>query len=69
MLPTMEAKLMQPFNRVTFTGQNVTLQRSDSSPTGYVAVGWDNGIPVVCRPIALSEIDSLLSRYPAHLSQ
>jgi hypothetical protein len=65
----MGAELMQLSNRVTFIGQHVTLQRSDSSPTGYVAVGWDKGIPVVCRPIALSEIDSLLSRYPAHLIQ
>jgi hypothetical protein len=59
---------MQPFNRATFPGQYVTLQRSDSSPTDYVAIGWEQGLPIACKPVSLKEIESILSRHPAHLT-
>ena len=64
----MGVKLMQASNRVTFPGQYVTLQRSDSSPTGYVAIGWEQGLPIACKPVSLEQIQSILSRYPAHLT-
>ena len=57
---------MQPFSEISFTGQRVTIQRSTSSRTGYVAVGWDKGLPVACQPISLERINDLLRRYPSH---
>lgn len=62
--------MQQPkFNRITFATSRVTIQRSESSPTGYVAIGWNEGLPANVRPVTLAEINSILDRYPNHTIQ
>ena len=55
------------FNRVTFPGSRIEIQRNESSPTGYVAVAWEQGLPVACQPISLDRINALLDQHPHHL--
>ena len=54
------------FDSINFIGSKVTIQRSESSATGYVAIGWQQGLPTNVRPVSLAEIHSILNRYPNH---
>jgi len=36
---------------VTFTGQRVTAERSQDSPTGWCVTGWEQGLPYVVRSV------------------
>lgn len=52
------------FRQVVFHGQRVTVERTSESPTGFVATGWEKGLPVTRRPIDGWAIMGLLKRYP-----
>lgn len=69
-LPIVVVELMDPtpeFSRINFPGSTVQIQRNESSPTGYVAVAWQQGLPVACQPISLDRINTLLDQHPHYL--
>jgi hypothetical protein len=49
---------------VTFTGQRVTAERSQDSPTGWCVTGWEQGLPVARKPITPAALADLMSRLP-----
>ena len=49
---------------VSITGQFVTFDRY---ATGWVATGWQQGLPVARRPIAVDAIASILDRFDPSL--
>ena len=49
---------------IRFTGQAVSAERSDDSPTGWCVTGWQLGLPVARKPINPSELASLCDRFP-----
>ena len=55
------------FTRVTFPGSRVEIQRSESSPTGFIAVAWEQSLPIACQPISLERINALLDKHPHYL--
>ena len=36
---------------IRFTGQRVSAERSDDSPTGWCVTGWEQGLPICRKPI------------------
>lgn len=48
-------------SRILFPGQRVTIERTR---IGFVATGWQRGLPVARRPITKAEVIRLLERYP-----
>lgn len=49
---------------VRFTGQAVSAERSDDSPTGWCVTGWQQGLPVARKPISGEELARLCQRFP-----
>jgi len=49
---------------VQFTGQRVSAERAEHSPTGWCATGWDQGLPVVRKPITAAALRDLMDRLP-----
>ena len=49
---------------VTFTGQRVTAERSQDSPTGWCVTGWEQGLPVARKPITPAALAELMGRLP-----
>ena len=49
---------------IRFTGQAVSAERSNDSPTGWCVTGWQQGLPVARKPIKPSELASLCDRFP-----
>ena len=59
----------QPFpinakRQVIFTGHPVTLEETEDSLSGWVATGWEQGLPVNRKPISASEAARLMATYP-----
>jgi hypothetical protein len=54
-------------SNVNIAGQNVSFERFTSSPTGWCATGWEQGLPVARRPISESELKAILSRFDPSL--
>lgn len=46
--------------RITIAGQRVTFERG---PMGWVATGWQNGLPVARRPVAESYLKAIIARF------
>jgi len=49
---------------IRFTGQAVSAERSDDSPTGWCVTGWQQGLPVARKPIKPNELAALCERFP-----
>jgi hypothetical protein len=47
-------------SRITITGQRVTFERG---PMGWVATGWEKGLPVARRPVAESYLREIVARF------
>jgi hypothetical protein len=47
--------------QIQFIGQQVTVERVGS---GWVATGWEQGLPVARRPITAEQLADLQRRYP-----
>jgi hypothetical protein len=45
---------------IMIAGQRVTFDRY---ATGWVATGWEKGLPVARRPVALDYLEQVLSRF------
>jgi len=49
---------------IRFTGQAVSAERSQDSPTGWCVTGWQQGLPVARKPISGGELARLCQRFP-----
>ena len=47
---------------IMISGQRVTFERG---PMGWVATGWEKGLPVARRPVAEAYLQQVLSRFTA----
>lgn len=50
--------------KIILHGQRVTFERSS---LGWVATGWEDGIPVARKPVQEGLLESILIRYPENL--
>ena len=48
---------------IRFTGQRVSAERSDDSPTGWCVTGWQQGLPVCRKPIGADDVVKLCERF------
>lgn len=55
---------LQNASRIAIAGQRVTFERG---PMGWVATGWERGLPVTRRPITVEYLQQILSRYDGSL--
>lgn len=46
---------------IRFTGQAVSAERSQDSPTGWCVTGWQQGLPVARKPISGDDLAQLLA--------
>lgn len=49
---------------IRFTGQAVSAERSEDSPTGWCVTGWEQGLPVARKPITPAALAELMNRLP-----
>jgi len=49
---------------IHFTGQAVSAERSEDSPTGWCVTGWQQGLPVARKPISGDDLARLCQRFP-----
>jgi len=47
---------------ISIAGQRVTFNRKDS--TGWIATGWENGLPVHRKPVSDDFMIATLERFP-----
>ena len=52
-----------PYSKIIFHGQSVSVE---NSPSGPVATGWQQGLPVARRPISMKELERMLAKFPDH---
>lgn len=50
-------------SRIQIPGQSVTFERSEDSPTGWCATGWQQGLPVARKPIPEGAIRHILREH------
>jgi hypothetical protein len=48
---------------IRFTGQRVSAERSEDSPTGWCVTGWEQGLPICRKPIGADEVVKLCERF------
>jgi hypothetical protein len=49
---------------ISIVGERVTFDRY---PTGWVATGWEQGLPVYRSPVDVSRIEQILQRFDSAL--
>ena len=51
------------YSQIVFHGQSVTVE---NGPTGPIATGWQDGLPLYRKPITLQQLETMLDRFPDH---
>jgi hypothetical protein len=50
--------------QVLVTGTNITFEKDKDCFTGWVATGWQQGLPVARKPVTEEKVREVIAKYP-----